>query len=74
VPSVLVDHSSGSVGTALGQSLPAAGLSSMVTIAIAPSGQTPPSADITVLVSTLGAAPAPRVLRRKVLSVKKSTL
>jgi hypothetical protein len=74
VPSIIVDPSSGSAGAALGQSLPAASLSSMVTIAIALSGQTPLSAHTTVLVSTLGAAPAPRVLRRKVLSVKKSTL
>jgi hypothetical protein len=74
VPSVTVDLSSGSFGAALGQSPPAFGLSSMVTIVVAPPRQTPPSAGTTVLASTLGAAPSPRVLRRKVLSVKKSTL
>jgi hypothetical protein len=47
---------------------------SVVTIVIALLGQTSASVGTMVLASTLGAAPTPRVLRSKVLSVKRSTL
>jgi hypothetical protein len=57
VPSVTVDPSLGSARAVLGQSPLASGLSSMVTIVIAPPGQTLPSASTTMLVSAVRVAP-----------------
>jgi hypothetical protein len=74
VPSVIVELSSGSARAAPRQSLSAAGLSSLVTIAVAPPKQTLPSAGKATLASALGVVPAPRPLKRKKLGIKRSAL
>jgi hypothetical protein len=74
MPSVIVDPLSGSAGATSGQVPPSAGTQAMVTIAVASPWQTPPTTGEKGSASILGAALAPRVLRRKVFSVKKSNL
>jgi hypothetical protein len=74
MPSPTVDPSSDSARATLGQSPPAASLSSMVSIAIALPKQTLPLASEAALASALGAVPAPRPLKRKKLGIKKSAL
>jgi hypothetical protein len=64
VASVTVDPSSGSMWATQGQSLPAASLSSLVTIVVAPPKQTLPSAGEATLASDLAAVPARRPLCR----------
>jgi hypothetical protein len=46
----------------------------MVAITVASSKQTLPKTGTTVLASALGAAPAPKPLKKKKLGVKKSAL
>ncbi|RLM66423.1 hypothetical protein C2845_PM16G01860 [Panicum miliaceum] len=74
MPSTTVDPLSDSARAVPGQSPPAAGLSSLVTIAVAPLRKTLPLAGEATPASALGAVPAPRPLRRKKLGIKKSAL
>jgi hypothetical protein len=68
LPSVIVDPSTGTAATMLGQALP------LVTIAIASPRQTPPVAGRSAAIGALDAAPVPKALKQKKLHVKKSTL
>jgi hypothetical protein len=74
VPCVTVDPSTTPVGTTPGQSWPLARATMLVTVVVAPPGQTPTPTDKMMSASALGAAPAPRVHKKKKLAVKKSAL
>jgi hypothetical protein len=74
VPTVAVDPSSGTAQATPERFPPPADRSLMVTVAVAPPGQTPPSTGKPAAMSALGARVVPRVLKKKVLSIKKSAL
>jgi hypothetical protein len=74
VPTIIVDPSSGTAKAAPEQSPPSAGLSSMVTIAVAPPGQTSPLTGEPASASALGTVLEPKVLKKKRLAIKKSAL
>jgi hypothetical protein len=73
VPTIAVDPSSGTAKATLKQSSPAS-LSSMVTVAVAPPEQTPPSTGKSALASALGTVPVPKVLKKIKPAIKKSAL
>jgi hypothetical protein len=68
VPTIVVDLSSGTVEAALQRPPPPPDRSLMVTVAVAPSTGEPAA------ISALGTGPVPRVLKKKVLSIKKFAL
>jgi hypothetical protein len=74
VPTLGVDPSSGTAEAAPERSPPLADHSLRVIVAVALLGQTQPSIGEPTMMSTLGTRPVPRVLKKKVLSIKKSTL
>jgi ABC-type transporter Mla maintaining outer membrane lipid asymmetry ATPase subunit MlaF len=67
-PSIVLDEAT------LGQTPPSAGTIVMVIFTVASSKQTLPMTGTMVLASALGAAPAPKPLKKKKLGVKKSAL
>jgi hypothetical protein len=74
MPSVTVDLTIGLAEATLGQTPPSAGTIVMVIFTVASSKQTLPMTGTMVLASALGAAPAPKPLKKKKLGVKKSAL
>jgi hypothetical protein len=74
VPSITMDPSSDSARATPGETPPSAGTKMMVTVMAASPGQILPKADKPVSASALGVGPAPRVLKKKKLLVKKSRL
>jgi hypothetical protein len=74
MPSVTVDPSTGLAEATLGQTQPLPSTTMMVAITVASSKQTLPMTGTTVLASALGAASAPKPLKKKKLGVKKSAL
>lgn len=73
-PSITVDPSTGSGEVTLGQMPPPSGTDAMMTNAVASPLPAPPMSGKKASTSALSAAPAPRVLKKKVLSIKKSNL
>jgi hypothetical protein len=73
-PSIIVDPSTVLAEATPGQTPPSVGTTSMVAITVASSKQTLPKTGTTVLASALGAAPAPKPLKKKKLGVKKSAM
>jgi hypothetical protein len=74
VPTIAVDLSSGTAEAEPERLPPLADCSLMVTVAIAPLGQTQPLTGKPAATSALGTGPVPRVLKKKVLSIKKFAL
>jgi hypothetical protein len=72
VPTVAA--SSGTVEATPERSPPTADRNLRVTIAVALPKQTPPSTGEPAAMSALGTGPVPRVLRKKVVSIKRSAL